>query len=45
MKGVGSARRLEQQRRYTSERLGHSLSALYFGDEVKEPFALLHTAN
>jgi len=43
MKGVGSARRLEQQRRYTSERLGQSLSALYFGDEVKEPFALLHT--
>lgn len=43
MKGVGSPRRLERQRRYRTERLGHSLSALYFGEDEREPFALLHT--
>ena len=42
VKHCGSAGRLERQRRHAGGASGSALRALYFGRDVREPFALLH---
>jgi hypothetical protein len=43
VKHCGSSGRLERQRRHAGGASGSALRALYFGHEVREPFALLHS--
>lgn len=42
VKHCGSAGRLERQRRHAGGASGSALRAMYFGHDVREPFALLH---
>ncbi|WP_257388154.1 S8 family serine peptidase [Tahibacter caeni] len=42
VKHCGSTGRLERQRRYAGGATGLALRELYFGRELREPFALLH---